>query len=502
MTTDSAAGALVAIALFLGTGLGLTFCLPGFTRIGLARRLAFAYLLGVSWIGLFLYTSSHFGGVPIDGPLVFLAAFIPLLAGSGVAVRLLITRRWLAPPARLPRRTIQSLGWWGLSLLAAFVSVTAFANALTHPLEDWDGRMTWSAQAIFIRDAGSVDADVLRSAKTFVSHPRYPLLMPLAQVAALEAAGSDDERVFRAVYAAFYPVLVLLVVDASRRWAGRRAALLTALVLLTIPWIPFDREGGATGAYSDLPLACFSGAGLLLLLQGRPRVSSGIAAGLLLGAAVLTKNEGLPEAAVTLALAVGITITTVHRHSRSARPRLLATAAAFSLVLVALVVLVHWRSAIPNRYDESYFETFSVPTFVRNLTSMRLFSILPVIAARMFHPGVWGLFWWLAPILVLVAAPSWRRPPAAFLALAAAAPVAMAWAAYSQVSAAGYYAEVTWNRILLQAAVPLFSLLALSIRKLLGMALPLPMLQTCDNPKFDVTKTVPVSLTRATTRTK
>src|SRR6185295_19561979 len=198
-----AGSALIAIALFLGAGLGLTVCLPGFTRIGLARRLSFAYLLGVLWIGLFLYFASHFGGVPIDGPLVFLAAFIPLLAGAGVAVRLLVTRKWVAPPARHPRRPMQVLGWLGLSLLVAFISVTALANALAHPLEDWDGRMTWSAQAIFIREAGSVDADVLRSAKTFVSHPRYPLLMPLAQVAALEAAGSDDERVFRAVYAAF-----------------------------------------------------------------------------------------------------------------------------------------------------------------------------------------------------------------------------------------------------------------------------------------------------------
>jgi len=470
MTADSAAGALLAISLFLGAGIGLTVCLPGFARAGLARRLVFAYLLGVSWIGLFLYLASHFGGMPIDGPLVFLAAFVPLLAGAVVAVRLLITRKYLASPARPPRRPVQVLGWLGLALLATLVSVAAFANALTHPLEDWDGRMTWSAQAIFIREAGSVDADVLRSPKSFVSHPRYPLLMPLAQVAALEAAGSDDERVFRAVYAAFFPVLVLLVVDAGRRWAGGRAALLTAFVLLTIPWIPFDREGGATGAYSDLPLACFSGAGLLLLIQGRPRVSSGIAAGLLLGAAVLTKNEGLPEVAVTLALAAGITITALRRRSRSARARLLATAAACSLVLVALVLLLHWRSAIPNRYDESYFETFGVLSFARKLASVRAFSTLPVIAARMFSSEPWGFFWWLAPVLVLVAAPRRRRPPAALLGVAAAAPLLVAWAAYSQVPAADYYAGVTWNRILLQACVPIFGLLALSMRRLLEMA--------------------------------
>lgn len=75
-------GALTAISLFLGAGLGLTVCLPGFFRTGLAGRLAFAYPLGVAWIGLFLYAASHFARVPLGGPLVFLAALLPPLGGS------------------------------------------------------------------------------------------------------------------------------------------------------------------------------------------------------------------------------------------------------------------------------------------------------------------------------------------------------------------------------------------------------------------------------------
>jgi hypothetical protein len=472
MAAYNVTGALVAIALFLGAGLGLTLCLPGFTKTGLAGRLAFAYLLGVAWIGLFLYIASHFGRVPIDGPLVFLAAFLPLAAGAAVAVRLLATRRWREPAAR-SRRRLQTLGWIGLSLLAIVISAAVLANALTHPLEDWDGRMTWSAQAIFIREEGTVDAGILRSPVGFVSHPRYPLLMPLVQTAALEAAGSDDERVFRAVYAMFFPALVLLVINASRRWAGARAALLTGIVLLTIPWIPFFREGGAIGAYSDLPLACFAGGGLLLLLRGRPRASTGVAVGLLLAAALLTKNEGLPEAGIAIALAGFSAIAAaLRRHSKPARARLLATTVAFSLLLAAFVLLSDWRSSIPNRYDESYFEKFSVSSFVRNLASPRAFSTLPVIASRMLSTEAWGLFWWLTPVIFLAAAPNPRRPPTALLAVAAATPVVVAWSAYAQVQEAGYYAGVTWNRILLHAAVPGCVLLALAVRRLLHLTRP------------------------------
>ncbi|MFL6236510.1 MAG: hypothetical protein ACJ76N_25495, partial [Thermoanaerobaculia bacterium] len=461
-------GALAAVALFLGAGLGLTLCLPGFAKTGLAGRLGFAWVLGVAWTGLFLYAASHFARARLDGPLVFLAAFPPLAAGFAAAVRLLVLRKWRQPAPRIPRSRVQRIGWAGLSLLAVLVSSAVLANALTHPLEDWDGRMTWTAQAMFVRDAGTVDAEVLRSPKSFVSHPRYPLLMPLVQIAVLEAAGSDDERVVRVVYALFFPALVLLVLEAGRRWAGPSAALLTALALLTIPWIPFDREGGAAGAYSDLPLACFFGGGLVLLLRGRPRASDGLAAGLLLAAALLTKNEGLPEVLIALALAGWSAGAALLRHRRSGRARLLAAALACGLCLGALGLLASWRSPIPNRYDESYFETFSVASFARNLASARPFTTVPVIVGRMLRPEFWGLFWWLAPVLFVVAAPSFRRPPTAFLAVAAAVPLLAAWAAYAQVATATYYASVTWNRILLQAGVPLLGILALAIRKLLS----------------------------------
>jgi hypothetical protein len=462
-------GALTAISLFLGAGLGLTVCLPGFARTGLAGRLAFAYPLGVAWIGLFLYAASHFARASLDGPLVFLAALLPLSAGLAAAIRLLILRRWHEPAPRAARGSLQTIGWVGLSLLGALISSAVLADALTHPLEDWDGRMTWSAQAAFLRDAGTVDAEVLRSPKSFISHPRYPLLMPLVQVAALESAGSDDERIVRVVYAAFFPALLLLGLTAGRRWAGSRPALLTTLAFLTIPWIPLDREGGATGAYSDLPLACFFGGGLVLLLRGRPRASDGVAAGLLLGAALLTKNEGLPEALIALALAGISAGVALLKRRRSGRVRLLATALASGLFLGALGLLVSWRSSIPNRYDESYFETFSLSSFAHNLASARPFTTIPIIASRMFSTEAWGLFWWLAPVLFLAAAPSLRRPSAKFLAVAAAVPLLAAWSAYAQVPAATYYASVTWNRILLQACVPLLGLLALAVRKLLSL---------------------------------
>jgi hypothetical protein len=139
-------------------------------------------------------------------------------------------------------------------------------------------------------------------------------------------------------------------------------------------------------------------------------------------------------------------------------------------VLAALVLLASWRSAIPNRYDEAYLEALSLPSLLHGLAAGHALPALPVAAARMLSPGTWGLFWWLAPIVLLAGAPALRRPPAVLLAVCAATPLLLAWCAYSRVEAVAYYAGVTWNRMLLQASVPLFGLLALATRRLLSLA--------------------------------
>ena len=157
--------------------------------------------------------------------------------------------------------------------------------------------MTWCAAARWVRADRSVTPRALRDPRVFVSHPRYPLLMPLAQVAVQETFDAgDDRRAIKPLYAAFFPALLLVLFDVARRHAGtcararRRRARRRARSRLT-------DFGGADGAYSDVPLGAFFGGGFLLLLGRYARGRRQLAAAILLGAAVLTKNEGLPFAA-------------------------------------------------------------------------------------------------------------------------------------------------------------------------------------------------------------
>jgi len=90
---------------------------------------------------------------------------------------------------------------------------------------------------------------ILREAPWYVAHPRYPLAMPLAQMIPQEILGApDDERIPRAIYAAFLPAFLLVLSARRRRRAGPRIASATVLFASLLPFLVFENHGGARGA--------------------------------------------------------------------------------------------------------------------------------------------------------------------------------------------------------------------------------------------------------------
>ncbi|MFY9822547.1 MAG: hypothetical protein WAM82_14275, partial [Thermoanaerobaculia bacterium] len=285
MTAASVAANLGGVVLFALPGLSLAELLAPLRRLSLPRRLGYAYLLGVLAVGGTLFAASRLFGVALRRPLISFAILLPVLLGLAAWIW---RRRW-RKSVRIPASRWQLLA----ALAIAAVLLGPFTSALAAPLADWDGRMTWSPLATYMRHEGTVDASVLRDARWYVMHPRYPPLLPLAQVAVQETFGAgEDEQDYRAVYIGFLVALVLVVHDGARRGAGPRAATLVTLCAALPPFLSYG-GGGATSGYSDLALAGFYGAALVLLVLERPAVSSGFAAGCLLAGAVLTKNEGV-----------------------------------------------------------------------------------------------------------------------------------------------------------------------------------------------------------------
>ena len=450
-------GGLGAVALFAVPGYGLTELFPGLRRLPPPRRAAYGYLLGVTAVAGGLYALSHVCGVPLRRPAVWAVAAAPALAGLAAALVRRLRRQGRGTPRPAPRRPetwlpfIALLARAACVLAAAWICAGVFAEAMINPPHDWDGRMTWCTQARYVRAAGTVDAGVLRDPRWFVTHPQYPLLLPVAQAAALEAFGADPDVLLpRDIYAAFLPVLLLVIYDGARRGAGRTAAALAALAAAAAPFLVHG-EGGAESSYSDLPLACFYGAALVLLLRPRPRPSSGLAAGLLLAAAVLTKNEG--SILAVLALALGW---------RGGRAGVRRFAAAAVPVVLALALLASWRAGIPNRQDESYADLVRTGHLWPGiLTNAAAFA--PVIADKMNRLLHWAGFWWMAPVVLIAGRRALRHPRCRRLLAGAAGPPAIAWIAYSIHPRPVSLAAVTWERFLMQGAAPLLVALALAL---------------------------------------
>jgi hypothetical protein len=452
-------GNLGGVALFAVPGLALTCLFPSLRSTPLVRRLGHGYLLGVATVAGSLYALSTLFQVPLRRPAIFSVAAVVTIVGLA---------GWRRIFREAPRPTLGARAAMAtMSLFGVFVTVGVFADAVSEPLKDWDGRMHWSAQARYIREEGSVLPLAVVRDPWYINHPRYPVLLPVAQAAVLEATGAgEDEPFFRGLYAAFFPALLLVLYDGARRWAGWLPADIAVTTVAGLTFFSFFPEGGAISSYSDLPLACFYGAALVLLLRGRKRLSDGIAAGILLGAAVLTKNEGTLLAVFALLTAVAVSI----RHLRSRAANL---AVATAIPFLAVTMFLSWRSQIPNRQDEGY-EVLATSGHLFPEVITRVAEFGPEILRHTFLTwDHWAGFWWIAPLVLLAGAGGLRGRRKALswpLLLAFAAPLAIAWGAYSIQEHSREVAKVTWERFLMQGSLPFFLLFSLALRSSLQTA--------------------------------
>jgi hypothetical protein len=452
---------LLGLSAFVLAGLGWLELSPSLSRLPWGRRIALAYLLGIAWTGGALYAASHLFSLPLRRPVVLAVLAMPAAAGIFLRWR---RRRERASTPPSPRRRSPLGG--AVFLLSALIFAGILSEVITDPLRDWDGRMTWAAQARYVRAEGTVDAQALRQPRVFVTHPRYPLLLPLAQVATLELAGAaEDSDAFRPLYAAFFPVLLALVYGCPRRRVSRSAAALAAFCAAVLPFVASYPGGGAVSAYSDLPLACFYGAGLLLLLEPRIGAAEGLVAGLLLAAAVLSKTEGAPLALAALFLGALV------RRPRGGRRAPIGIAAA--VVALALALLISWRAGIPNRYDEGYGDLLSLTALWPALVT-RLPLLLSRIRLEMVAFKHWRLFWPMVPIVLLAGRDGLRRRWAGCLALAFLAPLGLAWLACAVHPDPAELVRTTWNRFLLQGFVPLLVLFSFALDDLLRRSPHIP----------------------------
>ena len=184
------AAALAGPGLALAVGWALLAGLGALRDRTRTARAAYAFLAGQTLLGSTLWALSLAGWIRLDrAGIASVAAGLILLGAFGAAWRRRTAASASTPPGG--RATRSTSGLPSCSRLTTLAVVVAglqagalLTQAATDPITDWDGRMTWSTAARFVLDSASATPPALTDPEIFVSHPRYPLLLPLGQATA------------------------------------------------------------------------------------------------------------------------------------------------------------------------------------------------------------------------------------------------------------------------------------------------------------------------------
>lgn len=344
--------------------------------------LALATPIGAGWTSL-LYVGLRALGLSPPSPWRFVVATgaVALLVGLG-------RRREAAPPpAQTPApRLPVALGSAALAVAALLAVRAAVAFRVEVPEGAYDAVATWNLRARLLHGSG---ADWVAA----LDATNYPLLLPGAIAAAWAWLGETAAAIPHGLGAAFTAssaLVLTLALGAQRRAFGLGAA---ALLLVTPTFLV---EGLSQEA--DVPVAALLVAAAAMLasrLGGRPAPPPE-AAGVVVGLAAWTKNEG----ALWAALVLGSWLLAGGRRSWRDLPRVLAGAAP-ALAAWALFKLL----AAPARGlgAATYFEG-DWPGRLR--VGGRWREVAGALFERFdpLHPGfAWGIAWLVVGAAALLA---------------------------------------------------------------------------------------------------
>ncbi|MCZ6465515.1 MAG: glycosyltransferase family 39 protein [Proteobacteria bacterium] len=246
---------------------------------------------------LWLSVGVAFGGVSLivyawlaagkPGLVALIALEALAVAAAFAAGRPAATRSRSQPRSRPPALLVALLVCAAAACAAGMVRTFW---ALPHGT--WDAVEIWNLRAVAFTRAG------LAEAFSEVRHADYPLLVPLA-VAHLWAYTGESIAVPIAISSVFTVATAGLLYTATCRSSGALPAAAVTIALLAAPHFAYG--GGSQRA--DIPLSFF-GLGTAVALAGYARErASGllVLAGVQIGCAAWTKNEGLLFAAVVTA---------------------------------------------------------------------------------------------------------------------------------------------------------------------------------------------------------
>ncbi|MFO0919759.1 MAG: hypothetical protein U0872_15785 [Planctomycetaceae bacterium] len=300
-------------------------------------------------------------------------------------------------------------------ILLVFMSLTAIGQALLTPQRLWDERATFGMRAAVLFEDRTVWSPDLLDPDFVIYHPRYPLLLPLAEQHLYALLGHVDDRWSKIIFPLLFIGMCLCFAGVLSRSRSPGGAWLWAVILATVPAL-MPHDYGFLCGQADAPMACFHGLSILYLwdfwnaraepTDAIPPVRSAAIAGLLAALAAFTKDEGLAfliiDSGVLLGLAVFSSWPRQPQASPNGEPHFPASRRSPWLVAgifpgMSLAILGPWffyRTHLPLTTEMNYFGRFASLQLSEQVEPI-LWMFRHFAERMLLDPWEWGWQWWL-----------------------------------------------------------------------------------------------------------
>ena len=303
-------------------------------------------------------------------------------------------------PEKTPRVSVRkNTGHKILNFFLAFGIIFeisyAFFRALIKPIESYDAVAIYAMKSKIFFLAKSIPAAYFRDLANIVSHPDYPLNIPLFQTFIYTALCSLNDQLVKIIFPLYFLAILALFYYAIRRFGSPTYALLFTFILASIPQF----NAYAANAYLDLPLAYYCFVSALFLFRWFEDSKSTrflLISAVMAALAGWTKNEGLMYCAVNLLL---ISIFLISDHKKISRREMSAF-----IIYTAIVAVISlpwlWLKHSHHIVNSDIGHIDITPSNILK-QSHKLGPILYEFQKHLFGPKKWNIFW-LAALAALI----------------------------------------------------------------------------------------------------
>ncbi len=320
-----------------------------------------SYVLGMALIGLLLQLP-----LAVDGRITHRSFFgvLAVCAAMTIAECFLRWRENLdrhKPSDRRWQSWFRALAGWTADLpkiirLMTLVCLGIFLwFAAIKPSITYDARSIFGLKARVLYDTGTLDSEDFRDPDRLNFNANYSLLVPVIEATLFAAQGSLQNVGLQLLFAGFVLASASLLAAEVRRFDSRAAAAMWGACFLLLPLTLAPTEGGGLSGSADYAFAALATAAVIAMRRwlDTPSFRNGLLAGLLFGAASLTKQEAL----IWLAAVAIAVIATKRMRRLKFRWSALKTGSIIVLVTFGcLAIAALNRCGIPQ---SPYFRPFS-----------------------------------------------------------------------------------------------------------------------------------------------